>query len=261
MAFRYRCFVEAQKAVSRWRLAPPWPAAWDSLWRAFAPRFSTWRLGANHCGRRRLGRGGWKVDVQCPEPSLEVVWGMGLHDNHTAQVGFLKRGSFAAQQGMWRFSLTSHARWPGNLVPAKKTKSPLLPPRLKLKSQAAALLAAASSAAAPAEFLHDHPILTCVLEVRMSKGHWKVSLQRVSVKLSMFSSLLMSFAWPVGSGRQSSRLWPCRKGPVAGSRLIETRATHRLCDVWSSWLCMDHCSAHGAPKAHECSSSVKPIRI
>ena len=74
-------------------------------------------------------------------------------------------------------------------------------------------------------------------------------------------SLLMSFAWPVGSGRQSSRLWRCRKGPVAGSRLIQTRATHRLCDVWSSWLCMDHCSAHGAPKAHECSSSVKPIRI
>lgn len=87
------------------------------------------------------------------------------------------------------------------MVPAKKTKSPLLPPRLKLKSQAAALLAAASSAAAPAEFLHDHPILTCVLEVRMSKGHGKVSLQRVSVKLSMFSVFVDVFR--LASGQRS----------------------------------------------------------
>ena len=178
---------------------------------------------------------------------------MGLHDNHTTQVGFLKRGSFAAQQGMWCL----------DEEPAASTE-------VKTEESGGCFGRAQQSCGIYWRLLRQRLLPNfCTItlswpvcwkwECLKDIGRWVCKGCQWNCPCSQ--SLLMSFAWPVGSGRQFSRLWRCRKGPVAGSRLIETRATHRLCDVWSSWLCMDHCSAHGAPKAHECSSSVKPIRI
>ena len=236
--------------------------------------YPNWQLGILFGGPSPQGwvAGGWGevAGAMCRAKSGGGLGGMGLHDNHTTQVGFLKRGSFAGQQGMWCFSLTSHARWPGNLVPGKETKSRLLPLKLKLKSQAAALAAPSRACGIYwrllrqrllPEFLHDHPILICVLEVRMSKRHWKVSLQRVSVKLSMFSVSVDVFrlAWaavasPPGSGHVGRDQWP-----GLGSLRHVLRTGCVTCDHRDCVL--DHCSDHGAPKAHECSSSVQPIRI